>query len=127
MKHNMKATALKKIVVQCSSFWKDEFDIDTEIFDDVYMEAATRAVEKRKDEEGFKVAVIVECYEKKNIKKIDQHFCYNTYFILVNAGLHDKAEMLRLNFLKLHGIDLQRESIKGDPDDGGTENKPKLN
>lgn len=123
----MKATSLKKVVVQCSTFWKDEYEIDSNVFDDVYMEAATRAVEKRKSEEGFKVAVIVECFEKKDAKNSDKHYCYNTYFVLVNAGLHDKAEMLRLNFLKLHGIDLQKESIRGDEEDGGTDTKSKLN
>jgi hypothetical protein len=49
MKKDMKASALKKIVVKCADFWVDEFEIDSEIFDDVYVEAATRAIEKRKD------------------------------------------------------------------------------
>ena len=117
----MKASTLKKVVVKCSDFWMDEFEIDSEIFDDVYVEAATRAIEKRKDLPGFKVTVIIECWEKKDFKKPEKHFCYNTYRILINAGLHGKAEMLRINFMKMHGIDLQKESLKGE--NGNTPNK----
>ena len=110
----MKVSTLKKIIVKCSDFWMDEFEIDSEIFDDVYVEAATRAIEKRKDLPGFKVTVILECWEKKDFKKPEKHFCYNTYRVLINAGMHDKAEILRLNFMKMHGIDLQKESLKGE-------------
>lgn len=120
----MKSSTLKKIVVKCASLWVDEFEIDSEIFDDVYIEAATRAIEKRKDEAGFRVTVVLECWEKKDFKKPEKHFCYNTYRILINAAMHEKAEMLRMNFLQMHGIDLQRESLRGDNEDGDT-NKPK--
>jgi len=121
----MKSSALKKIVVKCASLWMDEYEIDPEIFDDVYVEAATRAIEKRKDEVGFRVTVILECWEKKDFKRPDKHFCYNTYRILINAGMHGKAEMLRINFLQMHGIDLQKESLKGDNEDGDTSSQPK--
>lgn len=103
---------LKKVVVRCLD-WKEEFSIDPEIFDDIYMEAATRALEKRKDGEKFLVTVIMECYLKKEEKASDKHYVYNTYFVLINAGLHTKAELMRLNFLKSHGIDLRKESLKG--------------
>lgn len=118
----MKSPKLKKIVVECNNFWRDEIEIDPEIFDDVYLEAATRAIEKRKDSPNFKVTVVLETWEKKNEKKPEKHFGYNTYFVLVNAGLHQKAEMLRLNFIKMHGIDLQKESLKGTNDDGNDAN-----
>ncbi len=117
----MKASALKKIVVKCADFWVDEFEIDSEIFDDVYVEAATRAIEKRKDLPGFRVTVVIECWEKKDFKKPEKHFCYNTYRVLINAGLHGKAEMLRLNFMRLHNIDLQKESLRGE--NGNTTNQ----
>lgn len=109
---------LKKVIVKCLD-WTEEFSIDPEIFDDVYMEAATRALEKRKDGEKFLVTVVMECYIKSDVKKSSKHFVYNTYFVLVNAGLHFKSEMMRLNFLKSHGIDLRKESLKGG--DNGTE------
>jgi hypothetical protein len=98
----------------------DEVEIDSEVFEDVYVEAATRAIEKRKDLPGFKVTVILECWEKRDFKKPEKHFCYNTYRVLINAGMHKKAEMLRINFMKLHGIDLQKESLKGE--NGNTDN-----
>jgi len=121
MKNNMKSQALKKVVVLCADFWKDEFDIDPDVFDDVLLEAATRAVEKRKNEEGFQVAVVFECFEKRHLKKYDLHFCYNSYKVLVNAALYEKAEMLRLNFKKKHGTDLKLESLRGEVESGGTD------
>lgn len=108
----MKAPALKTVAVRCADFWEDVFDIDPSIHDDIFMEAATRAVDKRKRLANFMVTVMVECWEKKNENIPNKHFCYNTYFILVNSGLHKKAEMLRLNFFKLHKIDIQKESLK---------------
>ena len=119
MKKNMKSTDTKKIVVKCADFWMDEYEIDSELFDDVYVEAATRAVEKRMKMPIFMVAVIIECWEKKDFKKSDKHYCYNTYRVLINAGMHNKAEILRSNFMKLHGIDLQKESLKGENQDNG--------
>jgi hypothetical protein len=110
----MKSSKIKKIVVKCANFWMDEFEIDSEIFDDVYVEAATRAVEKRQAIPGFKVGVIIECWEKKDFTKPLKHICYNTYRVLINAGLHDKAEMMRANFIKMYGTDLRNESLKGD-------------
>ncbi len=118
----MKLKGLKTVIVKCFN-WEDEIEVDSDVTNDVLMEAATEAVEKRKDLDGFKVAVVMECYEKKNIKDPEKHFMYNTYFVLVNASLHEKAEMLRLNFLKQHGIDLQRESLKGGDDTSKSDNK----
>src|SRR5271170_1285112 len=98
MKDRMKkSTTIKKIAVKCSEFWADEFEIDSEIFDDVYLEAATRAIEKRKNLSGLKVAVIIECWDKKDAKNPDKHYCYNTYLVLINAALYQKAETLRQN------------------------------
>lgn len=119
MNKSMKSTTIKKVVVKCASLWSDEVEVDSSIFDDIYMEAATQAIEKRKTQPGLKVTVVLECWEKKDTKKADKHFCYNTYFVLVNCGLHEKAEQFRINFKKLHNIDLQKESLKGNPDDGG--------
>lgn len=117
MKNSMRSK-LRKVVVKCLD-WTEEFSIDPEIFDDIYMEAATRALEKRKDGEKFLVTVVMETYLKVDAKKAQKHYVYNTYFVLINAGLHFKAEMMRLNFLKSHGIDLRKESLKGE--DNGTE------
>ena len=119
----MKSPALKKVIVMCSDFWIDEIEIDPEMFDDIYVEAATRAVEKRKGLPGFKITVVLETWEKKDFKKPEKHFCYNTYFILINAGMYAEAEMLRLNFWRVRGIDLQKESLKGDNEPTDTATK----
>lgn len=120
MKKYMKSSKIKKIVVKCADFWMDEFEIDSEIFDDVYVEAATRAIEKRNTILGFKVGAIIECWEKKDFAKPKKHICYNTYRVLTNAGLHGKSEMMRANFMKMYGIDLRNESLKGDNNDPRT-------
>jgi hypothetical protein len=83
-------------------FWMDEFNIDPNVFDDIYMEAATRAVDKRQNEPNFKVAVIIKCWIASDVDKPDKHICYNTYFVMINSGLHIKAENFRRNFLLLH-------------------------
>lgn len=118
MKEFMKAKKLKKVVVRCAGFWSDEFEIDPEVNDDICLEAATRAIDKRKREPGLKVTVVLECWEKKNEKIPEKHYCYNTYFVLINSGMHEKAEMLRQNFLKQYGTDLQKDSIKGEGNNG---------
>jgi hypothetical protein len=38
---------------------------------------------------------------------------YNTYKILINAGFHSKAEILRSVFLSKTKVDLADEPIKG--------------
>ena len=124
MKKVTKAPKLKVVVVKCAKFWEHQFEIDSDIFDDIYMEAATRAIEKLKDEE-FKLTIVLECWEQKDADKPDKHFCYNSYFVLVNAGLHQKAEMLRMNFLQEHQLDIQKESIKSlDNNNGNSNNTP---
>jgi len=125
MKNYMKTSAIKKIVVKCGKFWMDELEIDSDIFDDVYLEAATRAVEKRKDLTDFKVTIMAECWEKRDFKKPDRHYGYNMYHIFINAGLHKKAEALRLNFLKMEGYDLQKQSLKGN-NGTATDTTPRL-
>ena len=36
------------------------------------------------------------------------------YHVFINAGLHKKAEAVRLNFMRMNGYDLQKQSLKGD-------------
>lgn len=103
---------IKKVVVKCLN-WTREVEVDSEIFDDVYVEAATRVIENNKTTPNFSISIIMECYEKKDENKPDKHYCYNTYFVLINAGMPEKAEMLRLNFLKENKIDLQKQSLRG--------------
>lgn len=126
MKKTMKPSKIKTVAVKCAEFWDDTFDIDSSVYDDILMEAATRAVEKRKDLPGFTVAAMIECWEAKYENNPDKHVPYNTYFVFINAGMHKKAEMLRLNFFRTHKIDLQKESPKP-RNDGERPNKSGLN
>jgi hypothetical protein len=118
----MKSPKLKNIVVRSGKFWQEDIAVDADVFDDFFMEAATRAIEKRKDEPGLQVTAVLECWEKKYQKNPELHDCINSYFVFINAGLHTKAERLRTNFLKACQIDLQKESMRGDGNEPRTNN-----
>lgn len=131
MNECMKPPTLKKIIVKCdlkdknniNIGWNDEITVDPTIFDDVLLEACTRAVEKRKSLPGFSLGMTIECYDKRHIKDPSAHYCYNTYFVMINASMHKKAEALRSNFVKLYDVDLKIESLKGE-DGNIPSNKP---
>ena len=111
----MKSSKVKTVVVECKlkdSLDVKEFDIDPEIFDDIYLEAATRFAEQHVRKQNAKIAPILSAYEKKDVKNFDKHFCYNSYYVIINAGFHRKAEIMRRNFLTISGVDLQKESLK---------------
>lgn len=108
----MKSSKVKTIVVECRM--KDfvdtkEFNIDPEIFDDIMMEAATRYAYQHVKKRNSKIAPILTTWEKKNEKKIET---YNSYYAIINAGFHQKAEIMRRNFIELSGIDLKNERVK---------------
>jgi hypothetical protein len=115
----IKDSKFKYVVVKCADMWEDTIKIDSEIFDDIYMEAATRCIEKRKDDEDLKLAIILECWEKKETNNPNKHFCYNTYYVMNNAGLYTKAELLRHNFKLISNIDLKKESMRGEDNNNG--------
>lgn len=108
----MKSSAIKTIVVRLTADNVQEFEVDCNIFDDPYLEAATRAVEKTKNKKHGIVKTITECWNKKTPKTT--HF-YNSYWILVNAGCYVKAELLREKFKAQTDCDLKKEPIHGTP------------
>lgn len=113
----MKSSQVKTVVVECKlkdSLDVKEFDIDSEIFDDIYLEAATRFADQHVRKRNAKIAPILSAYEKKDEKDFNKHFCYNSYYVIINAGFHRKAEIMRKNFMTVAGIDLQKESLKSD-------------
>lgn len=114
----MKLSKIKKVMVK-SADWIDSFEIDSEIFDDFLLEAATRAVEKRKDDPDFNISVVIQAWEKKYEKDPMKHFVYNSYYVMVNAALYKKAEYVRSVYKKKENIDLKTQSLKGD-DNGRT-------
>lgn len=106
----MKSSVIKTIIVKLTADNIQEFDIDADTFDDPYMEAATRAVEKTKSQKHGIVHAVTECWEKKDPKK---PVLYNSYWILVNAALYGKAEILREKFKMQTDCDLATEPIHG--------------
>lgn len=109
MQKTMKPST-KTVVVRLTADNVSEFNIDTEIFDDPFMEAATRAVEKTKIKKYGIIRAITECWEKKTPKKTEM---YNSYWVLVNASCFSKAEQLREKFLMQTNCDLAKEPIHG--------------
>jgi hypothetical protein len=102
----MKTSNLKNIVVYLTEDDVSEFEVDTNDFSDPFLEAATRAVEKSKKQQGGIIRPVTRCWEKNTPKKIKT---YNSYFILVNAGFYNKAELLREKFKMQTDIDLAKE------------------
>jgi len=97
-----------RIVVKLSS---ETFTLEIEdIFDDPFMEACTRIIEfKRHQSSNLSVPPCIISYlERKGAKM----HVYNSYIVLINAGLHKYAENLRNRFMKDSGIDLQKEPTK---------------
>jgi hypothetical protein len=106
----MKSSGVKTIVVRLTSDNIFEFEVDTDIFDDPFMEGATRAIEKtKKQTSGSIVRVITECWDKKHPKN---SCLYNSYWVLVNASCFKKAEQLREKFKMQTDIDLSLEPVR---------------
>ena len=108
MQKTMKSSTTKTIVVCLTAENVSEYEIDTDVFDDPYVEAATRAVEKNKSNRGAIICAITQCWEKKTPKKI---MLFNSYWVLLNASNHYKAEQLREKFKLQHQIDLAKEPL----------------
>lgn len=111
----MKSSTIKTVVVECqlkNSLDTKEFEVDSDIFDDIYLEAATRFTEQHVKKANAKIPMVIFAFEKKDIKNFSKYFGYNSYFLIINAGFHKKAEVMRKNFFLVSGVDLQKESIK---------------
>ena len=100
----------KTIVVYLNSENVYEFDIDTLVFEDPFLEAATRAIEKVKTKQYAMINPVTKCWDKKTPKKTH---LYNSYWILVNAARYKKAELLREKLKMQANIDLANEPIHG--------------
>ena len=95
-----------------SGNWNLNIIVDSEIFDDTYVEACTRAIEQKAKalaKEDFLVNPVIYC---KQIKPTEGKPKYiNTYKVLLNAGLPKKAELLRKIFNDTAHVDLALEPI----------------
>ena len=103
MEDTMKPPVIKTIVVQFDRENQHEFDIDTNLFEDPFLEAATRACEKMKGNKGAIIRAITACWDKKKPKLAGM---YNSYWILVNAARYSEAERLREKFKAQTDCDL---------------------
>ena len=110
MVKNMKASAIKTFVVRLSKDSIHEIDVDCELFEDPFLEAETRAVEKEKLNKDVILRPILECWEKKNPKR---KVMSNGYWVLVNAGRYDRAERLREKFKIQTDCDLATQPYHG--------------
>lgn len=122
MKKTMKSTNIRKIVVICKfedAEKRNTYEIDGDIFDDPYMEAATRFIEDLIKSKDSQITPVIDVYDVKDVKNYDKQYVYNSYHVIINAAYHAKAEILRSAFLKMSkgvsnptGIDLAKESVK---------------
>lgn len=103
---NMK---MKKVTVT-SGDWKKIVSIDADIFDDIYAEACTRILEQMAKDKQIRLAAVMICWSEADVGK--KMLTYNSYKILINAGLHTQAEYLRKNLYKQTQIDWASEPIK---------------
>jgi len=111
----MKSSKIKTVVVECklrNDVYTKQFDINSEIFDDILLEASTRFAEQHVRKQNVKISPILTAWEKKDVKNYEKHFCYNSYYVIINAGFHKKAEIMRKNFMAATGIDLKQEKLK---------------
>ena len=98
----------QKIIVKSAS-WEMVVNVDPSIFDDVFVEACTQALEINFKDKNTVVAPFMEA----SIKNGKELYIFNTYKILVNAGFHVYAENLRVNVKEKMKVDLRDEPIKG--------------
>ena len=97
-------------MVKLSDSNTHKIDVDSDIFDDPYIEAATRAVEICKVNNTGTINHFTECWEPKNV--IKSHII-NSYWVLVNASMFETAEALREKYKSFKNVDLFKEPIHG--------------
>lgn len=98
----------KTILVKCAG-WEMDVLVDPRNFDDIFVEACTRALEINIRSSKMIVAPFMEA----RLKKSKTVHIFNSYKILANAGFHKFAENLRYNVRKKMSVDLRNEPMKG--------------
>jgi hypothetical protein len=120
MQKTMKSSTNKVVIVKING-QKHEISVDAEIHDDIFIEAATRVVEKYRGNLTFfhKIRIVGDCYEKADEDDVTKHQQINMYHILLNAGFHCIAELLREKTKNLHNVDLSREPARANAGKSG--------
>lgn len=113
MLNAMKSSTIKVVIVKLNGK-RRQISVDADIFEDIFIEAATRVVEERKEDISYfnKIRIVGECFEKEFEKDETKHFQVNMYHVLINAGMYSIAELLREKTKNLHNIDLQHEPAR---------------
>ena len=101
MQKTMKSSTTKTIVVCLTADNISEHEIDLTLFEDPYIEAATRAIECNKSNQAAIIRPVTQCWDKSTPKKVEM---VNSYWILLNASRHSMAEILRDKFRMQHKI-----------------------
>lgn len=96
-------------VIVSSAEWEEEIYIECDVFEDVLTEACTRILENNIKEPTFKIFPIL--YVRYKNDDIQKNKTFNTYKILINASMYSQAEIIRKNFLKDMGVDLNDEPL----------------
>jgi hypothetical protein len=93
--------------------WSIDVYVDENIFDDPHVEACTRGIEFKSEQlkEGDDFLVNPVMFAKSLKKKNSRKKIINTYKVLLNAGLPDRAEMLRKVFYMSTSVDLAKEPL----------------
>jgi hypothetical protein len=100
--------------------WSSIVEVDSNTFDDGYVEACTQALEQKikfinnpitfqTGPGNLFVNPIMVCHNLSNPKEKERYI--NTYKILQNAGMPKRAENLRSVFLKNVEVDLAYEPL----------------
>ena len=87
---------------------KKEFSVKSIGGKDAFLEAAKQAMKTLDPQQPRIVSVVLECHRKGMLKS---HF-FNTYFVLIAAGMTAEAERVRTRFKSGFGIDLATEPAK---------------
>ncbi len=109
----MKSPTTKVVVVKINEK-KGQVTVDAAVFDDIFIEAATRFVEKQKGDPIFfnKIRVLGYAYVKEDEENLEMHQQINMYHILMNAAMYKVADLLREKTKNLHNIDLRVEPAR---------------
>ena len=100
-----------KTVIVNGVNWEEEIKVDTELHDDIYVEACTQAVERKRNAKKLELAIVIYAKLKTN-KKNSKSYTLNSYKILLNASLFKEAELMRKAGIEECSVDFLNEKIK---------------
>jgi len=88
------------------------YDIDTDVFANPFIEAATRLIEDCRNKPDVNLGASIECWMiGEDVQTPPPIVKLNTYHILLNAGRPDAAQRLQAGMLSKFSIDLAKEPV----------------